>query len=98
MDPLGMPSGNPASLFGPAGSGSMQDGPCLVEPADGALYPKNWLRPRVYWKAGAASQNLFEVRFHSAGEANDLVVYTTNTYWAMDKTIWQTIACQMVLS
>ncbi len=92
MDPKGMPSGNPASLFGAAGSGSTQDGPCLVEPADGALYPKNWLRPRVYWKAGSTSQNLFEVRFHSAGEANDLVVYTTNTYWAMDKTIWESIA------
>ncbi|HXN33174.1 MAG TPA: hypothetical protein VN894_14985 [Polyangiaceae bacterium] len=91
MDPKGMPSGNPATLFGPAGSGSMQGGPCLVEPADGALYPKNWLRPRVYWKAGAG-QNLFEVRFHSMGESNDLVVYTTNTYWAMDKTIWETIA------
>ena len=92
MDPKGMPSGNPASLFGPAGSGSTANGPCLVEPADGALYPKNWLRPRVYWKAGSSSQNLFEVRFHADGEMTDLVVYTTNTYWAMDKSIWQTIA------
>jgi len=91
LDAKGMPSGDPSTLFGPAGSGSMQNGPCLVEPADGALYPKNWLRPRVYWKA-APGQNLFEVRLHSDGEANDLVVYTTNTYWAMDKAIWQTIA------
>ena len=92
LDPKGAPPGDAASLFGPAGTGSMQDGPCLVEPADGALYPKNWLRPRVYWKAGSASQNLFEVRFHSDVEANDLVVYTTKTYWVMDKSIWQTIA------
>ena len=92
MDPAGKPSGDPSSLFGAAGSGSMQNGPCLVEPADGALYPKNWLRPRVYWKAGSPSQNLFEVRLHSDGEAHDLVVYTTNTYWTVDLDIWHTIA------
>jgi hypothetical protein len=92
MDPKGMPTGDPSTLFGAGGTGSMQNGPCLVEPADGALYPKNWLRPRVYWKVTDPKQNLFEVRLHSDGEAHDLVVYTTNTYWAMDKTIWQTIA------
>ena len=87
-----MPSGDPSTLFGAAGSGSTQNGPCLVEPADGALYPKNWLRPRVYWKVTDPKQSLFEVRLHSDGESSDLVVYTTNTYWVMDKSLWQTIA------
>ncbi len=92
MDPMGKPAGDPSTIFGPAGSGSQAGGPCLVEPADGALVPKNWLRPRIYWKAGAPAQNLFEVRIHSDGEKNDLVVYTTNTYWTMDLATWQKIA------
>jgi hypothetical protein len=91
MDPNGMPAGNPASIFGPAGSGTTTGGPCLVEPADGSLVPKNWLRPRIVWSPGAG-QNLFEVRIESTGEANPLVVYTTKNYWTMDASIWQAIA------
>jgi hypothetical protein len=91
MDPNGMPSSDPSSLFGSAGSGSTSGGPCLVEPADGSLYPKNWLRPRIVWSAGSG-QNVFEVRIHSDAEQHDLVVYTTKTYWTMDKSLWQTIA------
>ncbi len=87
-----MPASNPASLFGAPGSGSAEDGPCLFEPADGALYPKNWQRPRIYWNVGATGQNVFEVRLHSDVENNDLVVYTTNTYWTLDLATWQTIA------
>jgi hypothetical protein len=92
LDSAGMPSGNPQALFGDAGTGTSAGGPCLVEPADGALYPKNWLRPRVYWTPGSSSQKLFEVRVHSDFESNDLVVYTTNNYYALDESIWQIIA------
>jgi hypothetical protein len=92
LDPLGKPSGDPSSLFGNAGAGSTGGGPCLVEPADGALYPKNWLRPRVYWTPGSNSQNVFEVRVHSDFEAHDLVVYTTNNYYALDSATWTAIA------
>jgi hypothetical protein len=91
MDPNGTPSGNPASVFGPAGSGTTNGGPCLVEPADGSLVPKNWLRPRIVWSPGSG-ENLFEVRIESAGEANPLIVYTTKNYWTMDESIWQAIA------
>jgi len=83
---------NAQQLFGAAGSGSKTDGPCLAEPADGALYPYNWLRPRILWTPGTKAQNLFEVRVHADVEQNDLVVYTTNNYWAMDQNIWQAIA------
>jgi hypothetical protein len=89
MDPMGMPSGDPSSLFGSPGSGTA--GICLAEPADGALFPKNWLRPRVLW-AGMGAGSVYEVRVHSDGERSDLVVYTTNTYWAMDSATWQAIA------
>src|SRR5262249_47290956 len=33
-------------------------------------------------------ENLFEIRVHSPGEVNDLVVYTTNTTWTMPADIW----------
>ncbi len=57
-------------------------GPCLVEPQDGTLIPQNWLRPRIRYQP-AAGQNLFEIRFHAASEANDYVVYTTSKTWKM---------------
>jgi hypothetical protein len=57
----------------------------------GALFPYNWLRPRVRWTA-PADQTAFEVRISAPGEKNDYVVYTTNHYWALDKTTWTTIA------
>lgn len=86
------PPSNAAQLFGAASNGSTTDGPCMAEPAHNSLYPYNWLRPRVLWTPGTKAQNLFEVRFHADIEAHDLVVYTTNNYWKMDKTLWQTIA------
>jgi hypothetical protein len=92
LDPRASPSGNPAMLFGAPGSGTMAGGPCLVEPAQGSLYPRNWLRPRVYWTRGASSQTVFEVRVHSDAEVNDLVVYTTNNYYALDESLWTAIA------
>jgi hypothetical protein len=83
---------NAGSLFGASTGGNGTDGPCLAEPADGALYPYNWLRPRVLWTPGTKAQNLFEVRFHASVEQNDLVVYTTHNYWTLDIATWQTIA------
>jgi hypothetical protein len=91
MDPMGMPSSSPAGVFGDPTSGSTSNGPCLVEPADGSLVPKNWLRPRIVWKAGG-NETVFEVRFHSPGENADLVVYTVNTYYTMDEATWQKLA------
>jgi hypothetical protein len=82
---------NAPSMFGDAGTGSTANGPCLAEPADGALYPKNWLRPRALWVA-PASQTLFEVRVHADGEANDYVTYTTKHSWTMPLDKWRTIA------
>ena len=92
VDPLGRPPGNPATLFAAPAAGGTTGAPCLVEPADGSLYPKNWLRPRVYWTRGASSQTVFEVRVHSDAETNDLVVYTTNNYYALDPSLWEAIA------
>ncbi len=92
MDPAGMPSSNPASVFGAATNGTTSNGPCLIEPADKSHYPKNWLRPRIVWKPGTSTQTVFEVRIHTTAETNDLDVYTTNSYWTMDESNWQQIA------
>jgi hypothetical protein len=90
------PSGA-AGMFGSATSGAQSGGPCLLEPqvsdgsSPGALFPNNWLRPRFV--IGAPSgQTLFEIRIHVSAEANDLVVYTTNTTWTMPKNYWTALA------
>ncbi len=91
-DPSGMVPGDPSTLFpGNAMTGTTTGGPCVSEPANGTLYPYNWLRPRVLW-ASATTQDVFEVRISAPGEMNDYVVYTTNHYWALDKATWTTIA------
>jgi hypothetical protein len=82
---------NAATLFGSATSGAQSGGPCLLEPAVGALFPNNWTRPRFQIQA-AGSQNLFEIRLHVSTEANDLVVYTPSSTWTMPKTMWTGLA------
>ena len=76
------------TIFGTPGSGTA-GGPCVIEPQDNSLFPNNWLRPRFRFTAGAG---LYEIRLHAANQANDLVVYTTNTTWTMDKAIWTGLA------
>lgn len=81
-----------ATAFGDPSNSTTTDGPCLVEPADGALFPYNWLRPRILWEPATKAQTQFEVRIHSDVEVNDYVVYTTANYWTLDKPTWQAIA------
>ena len=76
-----------------SGSGTAA-APCLTEPEDGSLFPNNWLRPRV--KVSAPGAKVLEIRFHADKEANDLVVYTAQDSWAMDKTIWLALASHVV--
>jgi len=86
---------NSPTLFGAGGSGMPTGGPCLSEPEIGALFPNNWLRPRFVF-AASGGQNLFEIRLHAASQANDLVVYTTNTTWTMPKGMWTGLAMHTV--
>ncbi len=85
---------NAGSLFGSATSGAQSGGPCLVEPAVGALFPDNWTRPRFQMK-GVGSQNLFEIRLHVKGEADDLVVYTSSITWTMPRDMWANLAAHI---
>src|SRR3982750_2671923 len=79
---------NAGSIFGSAGSGT-SGGPCLIEPQDNTLFPNNWLRPRFRFTSGAG---LYEIRVHASNQANDLVVYTSNTTRRMDKKNWRALA------
>lgn len=93
-DPIfegGAPANAP-ELFGPLDPSAFNGPPpCVMEPhlssatTPGAMFPANWLAPRVRF---SATGDLFEVRFSSEVQANDLIVYTTNPQWIMPKAIW----------
>jgi hypothetical protein len=85
---LGSAPSNSASIFGAPGSGST-GGPCIIEPQDNSLFPNNWLRPRFRFTAGSG---LYEIRLKANNQANDMVVYTTDTTWTMDKPTWTALA------
>jgi hypothetical protein len=77
---------NAPSLFGnPAADAP--GGPCLLEPAINALYPRNWLRPRFTWTA-VAGDDLYELRLHVANQTADLVVCTEETSFTMAQAVW----------
>jgi hypothetical protein len=66
---------------------SVGAGPCITSPPDGALFPRNWLRPRVDIVA-PVGHNAFEFRVSVEGFDHDLLVYSTTPKWTLDKTIW----------
>jgi hypothetical protein len=66
-------------------------GPCIVEPADGALFPNNWVRARFRYKSGIADP-VFQIRIHAARQANDLVVYTRSKTWKIPKSVWTALS------
>lgn len=68
---------------------SASGGPCILEPADGALLPNNWVRPRFKWAGGTQP---FKLTVHSPVEANDLTVYTSNSQWTMPAGTWAALA------
>ena len=82
-------------MFGPAGSGSMMDGPCLIEPQVGSLIPRNFLRPRFRFTA-PDGHNLFEIRLSTPTQKNDLVVYTIDKTFVMPAEIWNGISARSV--
>lgn len=93
--PTPVPANAPTLFGGADNMGS--SGPCVVEPQlaqgtdPGALFPANWLRPRFRFTP-LPGENLWEIRLHSDVEANDLVVYTTATTYALPKDIWDRLA------
>jgi hypothetical protein len=92
----GAPPPNAASLFGAADS--MGDrGACVLEPQlsegkeAGALFPRNWLRPRFRWQP-LPGENLWELRLTAEEQKRPLVVYTSRTTWTLPKALWRPLA------
>jgi len=76
-------------MFGaPSGSG-----PCVTEPEDGTLFPRNWLRPRV---RVPGATGLLKITLHAEREANDLVAYARGETWVLPKDIWSALARHVV--
>lgn len=70
---------------------------CVLEPqlsngdAPGALFPKNWLRPRFRWEGGANGA-LYEIKLSSKSQKYALRAYTRKNDWTLPKDIWQRAA------
>ncbi len=70
-------------------------GPCVAEPSNGALLPKNFLRQR-FRLLPANGENLFEIRLRTASIDHDLVAYTTSTTWIVPKPIWDAMNTALI--
>jgi hypothetical protein len=90
------PPGDAAALFGAPGNmgGS---GVCVLEPQlsdgdkPGALFPRNWLRPRFRWQP-LAGEDVWELRFTAEEQSHVLVVYTSRPVWKMPREMWKAVA------
>jgi hypothetical protein len=68
---------------------------CVVEPqlssgsTPGALFPRNWLRPRFRWVPPAGdTTTLWEIRLSNEDAPDPLRAYTRDTQWVMPQEIW----------
>ena len=78
------------SLF--AGSPERDWEVCLIEPADKAMLPKNWLPPRFRFEP-LPGENLWQITLSAPDvERHELVVYTTRPEWTMDRGMWQSLS------
>jgi len=74
---------------------------CVLEPqlstttAPGAMFPRNWLRPRFRWVSNGG-ETLWEIRMHTASQPDDLRAYTrftdptdpTSHTWSLPADVW----------
>jgi len=67
---------------------------CVVEPQlssgdrPGALFPRNWLRPRFRWTS-TGGETLWEIRMHAESQPDDLRAYTRNNQWLVPNDVWR---------
>jgi hypothetical protein len=68
-------------------------GVCVLEPqlsngaTPGALFPRNWLRPRFRW-ASSGGETLWEIRLQNEDQPDPLRAYTRETQWILPAEIW----------
>ena len=82
-----------SDVAGRFGLPSTASPPCVTEPEDGALFPNNWLRPRV---RVPGSTDVLKITVHADKQANDLVAYTNGESWALPKDVWRKLANHVV--
>jgi hypothetical protein len=75
-----------ATMFPGASSGAA---PCVYEPADGALFPKGLLRPRIKW---SGTTGVHRITVHADNQSRDLVAYTNKSFWMVPKDIWAALS------
>jgi hypothetical protein len=68
---------------------------CVLEPqlstADGklgALFPRNWLRPRFRWTS-SGGETLWEIRLENETQPDPLRVYTRESEWTIPAEVWE---------
>lgn len=66
-------------------------GVCLIEPPDGALFPKDGLPPRFRFQP-LPGEDLWKITLSAQPETHALVVYTTRPQWTMDEVMWRNLA------
>ncbi|HEX2678822.1 MAG TPA: hypothetical protein VHM19_19350 [Polyangiales bacterium] len=94
------PPSDAAKHFGKAGDFAAP-GACVLEPQlsegkqPGALFPRNWLRPRFRF-VPQPGEDLWEIRLHAAAEKHDLVAYTTRTTWILPRDVWKGLSAHVI--
>ena len=67
---------------------------CVLEPQlstaelPGALFPRNWLRPRFRW-ASSGGETLWEIRMQTPDQPAELRAYTRYDEWLIPKDVWR---------
>jgi hypothetical protein len=68
-------------------------GVCVLEPqlsngaTPGALFPRNWLRPRFRWTS-TGGETLWEIRLTNDDQPDPLRAYTRDTQWILPADVW----------
>ena len=74
--------------FGDPDAGSAA-APCVSEPANDAMIPKNWTP--LFLEYAASGANVYEIRVTIDNQKNPAVVYTPNPTYAFDQTLWKLV-------
>jgi hypothetical protein len=77
-------------MFAGAPSGAA---PCVYEPADGALFPRGLLRPRIKW---SGTTGVHRITVHAPNQSRDLVAYTDKPSWLLPREIWSALSAHTV--
>ena len=67
--------------------------PVHLEARNRAVFPQQWLRPRIKW---TGTTGLHQVTLRSAGQEGELVAYTTGSSVTLPRALWTNLAAHTV--